>query len=782
MLRSRDSSITKRLTRMNILVSGAALLIAGAAFVGYDRVTFRESMAHNLSIQAQITGGNSVSALLFNDPQSAENTLSALKAAPNIVSAGIYTPAGRPFATYSRDTAGQVLTLPAIPPGQIEGHWFKDGELVVVRKIIFEGKPTSTVYIRSDLQEMNHRLKRYAVIAAFVLAASLIAALLVASIFQRAVAEPIVHLAEIARIVSRDKKYCLRATPTGNRDEPDILIHAFNDMLGQIQQRDEALRDAHRELEERVEARTAQLAAANKELERQNREVERATQLKSQFLASMSHELRTPLNAIIGFSDLLAEKTAGDLTDKQQRFVGHVRNGARHLLQLINDILDLSKIESGLLELRRETFSVSEALPEVLSVIRPLAMAKKIRIEHAQETFSVYADRVRFKQILYNLLSNALKFTPEGGTVRVEGSTGDLVCIAISDTGVGIRPEDQQLIFEEFRQAGETTRGVKEGTGLGLAITKRLVERQGGTIRVTSELGKGSCFSFTLPAGRAAPQAEREVSTKDDIVVDPQQEKGSKKRLVLIVDDEPSARELLASYLEAAGYAVSTVGSGAEAVEKACQLRPDAITLDILMPGGSGFGTLAELKRRVETAPIPIIVVSVLDQKEVAFTLGAADYLVKPVQKSVLLNTLGKHLRTTSGPSTNILVVDDDPATLEVVSDTLRSGGYTPHAVSSGKEALELLSKVRMDAILLDLMMPEMDGFDVLRTIRENPELEEIPVFVVTAKDLTEAESRLLKHRVRALFRKDQAWKADLLAQLRKAVGTRAFAKTVGQS
>jgi signal transduction histidine kinase/CheY-like chemotaxis protein len=783
MLRVRDSSITKRLTRMNILVSGAALLIAGAAFVGYDRVTFRESMVHNLSIQAQIAGGNTVSALLFNDPQSAESTLSALKAAPNIVSAGIYTPAGQPFATYSRDATGQVLTLPAIPPGQIEGHWFKDGQLVVVRKIVFQGKPTSTVYIQSDLQEMNHRLKRYAVIAAFVLMTSLIAALLVASTFQRAVAEPIVHLAEIVRIVSRDKNYGLRATPTGNRDEPDILIHAFNDMLGQIQQRDEALRDAHRELEERVEARTAQLAAANKELERQNREVERATQLKSQFLASMSHELRTPLNAIIGFSDLLAEKTAGDLTDKQQRFVGHVRDGARHLLQLINDILDLSKIESGLLELRRETFSVSEALPEVLSVIRPLAMAKKIRIEHAQETFSVYADRVRFKQILYNLLSNALKFTPEGGTVRVEVSTGDnLICIAISDTGVGIRSEDQQLIFEEFRQAGETTRGVKEGTGLGLAITKRLVERQGGTIRVTSEIGKGSCFSFTLPAGAAAPQTEREVSTKDVIVVDPQQEKRSRTPLVLVVDDEPAARELLASYLEGAGYAVTLAGSGAEAVEKACQLRPDAITLDILMPGGSGFGTLAQLKKRVETSPIPIIVVSVLDQKEVAFTLGAVDYLVKPVQKSALLKALGKHLRTTSGPSNNILVVDDDPATLDVVSDTLHSVGYTPHAVSSGKEALELLSKVRMDAILLDLMMPEMDGFDVLRTIRENPELEEIPVFIVTAKDLTEAESRLLEHQARALFRKDQAWKTDLLAQLRRAVGKPALAKTVGHS
>jgi len=765
---------------MNILVSGAALLIAGASFVGDDWVTFREATVHNLSIQAQIAGSNSVSALLFNDPQSAENTLSALKAAPNIVSAGIYTLEGQPFATYSRDATGHVLTLPAIPPGQIEDHWFKDGQLVVVRKIVFEGKPTSTVYIRSDLNEMNHRLKRYAVIAAIVLAASLIAALLVASIFQRAFAEPIVHLAEIARIVSSDKNYSLRATPTGNRDEPDILIHAFNDMLGQIQQRDEALRDAHRELEQRVEARTAQLAAANKELELQNREVERATQLKSQFLASMSHELRTPLNAIIGFSDLLAEKTAGHLTDKQGRFVGHVRDGARHLLQLINDILDLSKIESGLLELRRETFSVSEAMPEVLSVIRPLAMAKKIRIEHAEETFSVSADRVRFKQILYNLLSNALKFTPEGGRVRVEGSSnGSLVCISVSDTGVGIRPEDQQLIFEEFRQAGETTRGVKEGTGLGLAITKRLVERQGGTIRVTSELGKGSCFSFTLPAGRAASQVQPEILPKAFSAVDLEE---GRKPLVLVVDDEPPARELLASYLEGEGYTVTTVGSRAEAVEKACQLRPDAITLDILMPGGSGFGTLSELKKTAETAHIPVIVVSVVDQKEMAFTLGAADYLVKPVQKSVLLAALRKHLRTTSGPANNILVVDDDSETLDVVSETLRSVGYTPHAISSGQEALELLSKVHMDAILLDLMMPEMDGFEVLRKIKDSPELSEIPVFVLTAKDLTETESRLLKQEVHALFRKDTSWKADLLAQLRKAVGKPALAKTVGQS
>src|SRR5260370_11265272 len=262
MLWSRDSSITKRLTRMNILVSGAALLISCAAFVAYDLVSFREAMVHNLSIQAQIAGSNSVSALLFDDPQTAEATLSSLMAAPNIVSAGIYTPESRPFAMYQRDGAGQSLALPPIPSSQIEAHWFKDGQLVLVRRIVFQGKPSGSVFIRSDLQEMSHRLKRYAGIAAMVLFASLIAALLVATVFQRAVAEPIVHLADLAGIVSREKDYSLRAISTGNGDEPDILIRAFNEMLGQIQERDTALERAHGARDRRVLERTVQLAVA----------------------------------------------------------------------------------------------------------------------------------------------------------------------------------------------------------------------------------------------------------------------------------------------------------------------------------------------------------------------------------------------------------------------------------------------------------------------------------------------------------------------------------------
>ena len=511
MVKRGQYSITTKLTRMNMLVSGAALVLACTAFIAYDLVSFRDSMVHNLSIQAQVVGSNSVSALLFSDPHSAENTLAALNVAPNIVSATIYTINGQPFATYRRDGLREAQELSMLPSGHTEDHWFKNGHLVLAHMIMFQGKATGVVYISSDLKEMARRFKRYAGIAAVVLLGSLIAALLVGSIFQRSVAEPIVHLAEISRIVSRDKNYSMRAIPTGNHDEPDRLIGAFNEMLGQIQEREEALRKVHDELEKRVQARTAELGAANKALELQNREVERATRLKSKFLASMSHELRTPLNAIVGFSDLLAEQTAGQLNDKQKRFVNHIKQGSSHLLQLINDILDLSKIEAGQLELRCEDFKVKDALPEVFSTIRPLAMAKNIQVRHTMETdWAVYADRVRFKQILYNLISNAVKFTPKEGRIDIDcHEDGNSVRISVTDTGIGIRPEDQAVIFEEFRQVEGAADTAQEGTGLGLAITKRLVEQQGGKSRWKAPPVKVADLLLPFPL---ASEACRKVS------------------------------------------------------------------------------------------------------------------------------------------------------------------------------------------------------------------------------------------------------------------------------
>ncbi len=779
MLKMQHYSISKKLTWINMLVSGVALLLACAAFFAYDLYTFRVGIVRNLSTQAQIIGSNTVSALVFNDPHAAENTLSALKASPHVVYAAIYTTDGQPFAGYWLDGNGKTLPLPALPAGQTQANWVSGGQISLVDSIIFQGKPTGFVYIQSDLRAINDRLKSYAFITASVLMISLVVALLISRVSQRIISEPVVQLAQTVRVVSHEKNYSVRAATTGNHDEVSTLIEAFNEMLGQIQQRDGALQQAHDKLEQRVQERTTQLGEANKELEQKNREVERATKLKSQFLASMSHELRTPLNAIIGFSDLLAEKTAGPLTDKQGRFVGHVRDGAHHLLQLINDILDLSKIEAGQLELRRENFQIAEALPEVLSTIRPLAMAKNINVEQKGTTgLSVYADRVRFKQILYNLLSNAVKFTPKGGQIEIDyHEVGNLASISVKDTGIGIRPEDQAAVFEEFRQLEAGAAPSHEGTGLGLAITKRLVEQQAGTISLESAVGKGSRFTFTLPAGSETATA---VSTaKSPLASGVALKRDACKPLVLIVDDELSSRELLASYLSSE-YRIAMAESGAEALEKVKQLRPDAVTLDVLMEKGDGLETLVALRNQAETATMPVIILSIVDKKNVGFALGATDYLIKPIRKPQLLDTMHKHVSPRADDDSVILLVDDDPKCLELLQDTLRSAGYETQSVQSGARALEVLSSKIVSAVLLDLLMPGMDGFQVIGHIRQQATLRELPIFVMTAKTLTEQDLAILGRETQAFFQKGGSWQQQVVDEINRVIQGRR-AKAAGQ-
>ena len=770
MFKFRDFSISKKLTWMNMLVSGAALFLACTAFFTYDLYTFRASIERNLSVQAQILGSNTVTALVFDDPHAAETTLSALKASPNIVYAGVYTLDGEPFVIYQPSAEhGVARPLPPLPAGQSEVHWKEQGQISSVSSIVFQGKPTGFVYIRSDLRAMNERLRSYAFITGAVLLISLFFALIISKVSQQVVSKPVVQLAETVRAVTEAKNYSIRAAPSANHDEVSSLIEAFNEMITQIQERDAALQQARDNLEVRVEERTTQLAAANKELEMKNHEVERATKLKSQFLASMSHELRTPLNAIIGFSDLLADKAAGPLTEKQVRFVGHVRNGARHLLQLINDILDLSKIEAGQLDMQYDDFQIKDALPEVLSTIGPLAMSKKIIVEQNLEMeASVHADRVRFKQILYNLLSNAVKFTPNGGRVGIHcRQEGKFVSVSVADTGIGIRPEDQRLVFEEFRQVENSTH---EGTGLGLAITKRLVEQQGGTISLESEFGKGCKFTFTLPCAEvSAPIIEDLPPASVTHPVPNGHEPRRKRPLVLVVDDEASARELLASYLEG-DYEVVMASSGAEALEKAMELRPDAITLDVLMANGGGFETLIALRKTPDTANIPTVIVSVIDQRQVGFALGAADYLVKPISKVALQEVIRKHVSPQLDEDSAVLLVDDDPRTLELLEETLHSAGYQTRSVQSGAKALEVLSSTKVGAVLLDLLMPDMDGFQVLRHIRQNASLRHLPIFVVTAKSLTLDEMALLRSDTQALFQKNGSWQQLLLAEVDRVI------------
>ena len=775
-----DFSIKRKLQVIMLLTAGAALALASAGFVIYDIFASRQALVHDLSAFAQIIGSNSTAALAFNDPNSAKDVLNALSAEPHIVSACIYGIDGKVFVQYRRAGAGSKVSAPQV---EKDGAQFGSNRLELFREIILDRDRIGTVYIHSDLGAIQARMKLDFGLLALVMLASLGAAHVLASKLQRVISEPILHLAETAHMVSVEKNYSVRAVKQ-NQDELGLLIESFNEMLSQIQHRDQKL-ERHREhleeevaarteeitklnesLERRVAERTVQLAAVNETLEKRNREVERMTRLKSQFLASMSHELRTPLNAIIGFADLLQDGTSGAMNEKQKKFVKHVQQAGRHLLDLINDMLDLSKIEAGQLNFQREDFPAQGAIPEVLSVIKPLAMKKHIEVRNEGGLdLMVYADRVRFKQIIYNLLSNAVKFTPEGGQVNVESlKVEKFVRFSVTDTGVGIRPEDHEAIFEEFRQVGQTTGGVTEGTGLGLAICKRLVGQQGGTIWVESEIGKGSRFSFTLPEGHLMPKVCDAASGVFPI--------GSVRAqpLILVADDEPVSRELLVSHLSGENFQTEIAISGDEALAKALQLQPDAITLDMLMPGKDGWMILSELKANLATARIPVVVVSVVDDKKGILAHGAAESLVKPVSKEMLLKALRRHLPVPKTRTSAVLVVEDDPGVLNLINTVLNAAGYSPLLAHNGKEAHEILWRVRVDAVVLDLLLPEMDGFDLLHRVKENPRLREIPIMVLTGKELTDAEAEFLHRETRACLPKSSAWGPELVAQLGKAL------------
>jgi PAS domain S-box-containing protein len=369
-----------------------------------------------------------------------------------------------------------------------------------------------------------------------------------------------------------------------------------------------------------------ELRIANEQLELRNRDAERANALKSEFLASMSHELRTPLHTILGFTELLEEELEGPLNEKQKRFVRHVHEDALHLLDLINDILDLSKIEAGRMDLHVESIDGAEVAAETIVAVQQLAKSKRITIENrVSGPIYVRADGIRLREIFSNLLSNAVKFTPEGGNVRVEhyGSSEGVAQFTVSDTGIGIAAEDQEVIFDKFRQVSSTTRGVREGTGLGLAIVKRLVEMHGGSVTVESAQGRGSRFSFTIPLDPASQRPHP---------------------VVLVIEDEPSARALLNSYLDSAGVRTVLAGSAEEGLLLAQQHHPDAIMLDLLLPGRSGWRVLDDLRADTTIRDIPVIVTSVLDFDQVAIMRGAREYLQKPLKKETVLRALREHL------------------------------------------------------------------------------------------------------------------------------------------
>jgi PAS domain S-box-containing protein len=504
---------------------------------------------------------------------------------------------------------------------------------------------------------------------------------------------------------------------------------------------------------------------------------EAANHAKSDFLARMSHELRTPLNAIIGFSELLETHTFGELNERQQRYVTNVLSSGRHLLQLINDILDLSKVEAGHMELALSGFDVGTALREAGTIVATLADKKRLSLEiEVEDPIPVLtADQSKFKQILYNLLSNAIKFTPEGGRVRVtvrraaevgvrEG--GEWIEVAVAATGIGLRFEDQERIFGTFEQVDSAYGREQQGTGLGLALSRKLVELHAGWIWVESELGKGSVFRFVLPL---APQAvtPAAVAIASSGVVS----SAGNGPLVLVVEDDSQAGDLLTQHLTQAGYRVARALSGDQAVALARELRPDGITLDILLPDQDGLKVLTQLKVFPETREIPVVVVSMTENRELGFSLGAVDWLVKPVNRDDALAAVRRAFAGTKAAAVpTVLVVDDEPPTVELLTDLLTTHGFRVLAANHGRQGIALARTERPDLIVLDLLMPELTGFDVVRELREHPECREIPILIFSVKDLTAEERERLRGSVQAVVTKGGS--GDLLRELARVQST----------
>jgi len=507
------------------------------------------------------------------------------------------------------------------------------------------------------------------------------------------------------------------------------------------------------------------------QLKEANAQLQEANKHKSVFLASMSHELRTPLNAILGFSELLIDASDGQHPPATRlRFLEQIHSSGQHLLGLINDILDLSKIEAGQMELRLQMVSISDVVDQVRNTIEPLAAQKSISLESVTTGLGdIEADAGKFKQMLLNLVSNAIKFTPAGGTVRISGTRlADAAEISVADTGIGIAVADQGRIFHEFQQVDSGVDRQQQGTGLGLTLTRRFARLHGGDVRVESEPGKGSVFTIHMPV-RAVPQTQEVESHVLDVA---SANGDAELPLVLIVEDDPPASELLARQLQRAGFRTAIVRNGKDVVSKARQLKPAAITLDILLPGLDGWEVLTRLKHDETTSSIPVIVISVVDNPDLGIALGAVDYFVKPVPAKELISRLRRFNFGTNGtrPKTQILVVDDERANREWLTEILEPAGFGVIPAIGGREAIELARSRHPDLVLLDLLMPEVSGFDVVEALRSERATSKTPIMVLTAKDLTEADKRQLNGRVSSILQRGSTGAADLIGLLRQVV------------
>lgn len=647
---NRRRSIRQKLVNIVMSTTLAASAVSVGTVVAYDLRSYQRALRNDLSTQAELVGHMTSAALSFDDPRLARENLELLRTRPSVRAAALYDERGALFAWYM--APGEDVSFPARPG---KDGYVKDGDdLVLYQPIRENGEALGTIYMRSQNQLLE-RVRDYLLIGVGVTLLALFTAWLLVRRLGHTITTPIDAITNIAREVVEKRDYSRRA-PRISQDEAADLVDSFNAMLSEIEQRTRALEGSNREiareaqeraraqqevmrlneeLEQRVHERTMQLELANAELEMAIEEARAANQAKSAFLSSMSHELRTPLNAILGFAQILASNDMPTTIEQKKEFSGHILKSGRHLLTLINEILDLAKVEAGAVQLSMEAVALDEILLECRGMIAPLAAGRGVQVRFPDEVHAiVQADRTRLKQVLLNLLSNAVKYNRDGGAVVVDcaPTVPARLRLTVQDTGMGMTPDQLAALFQPFNRLGQEN-GPQEGTGIGLVVTRRLVELMGGEMGVTSSPGVGSVFWIEL--ARAEGQAGQAAAVALAGPAPQEAAGGAVPHTLLYVEDNPANLRLVQEIVRfRSGLRLLSAADGPAGLALAREERPDVVLMDLNLPGMSGFEVLAQMRRDAATAAIPVIALSANAMQhdiERGLAAGFVHYLTKPI-------------------------------------------------------------------------------------------------------------------------------------------------------